>query len=200
MKLSGNTQNGLVWVLGIALVVISLALTTGFVYILFNIAKSIPYATDLTFIIAIFAAFFSFMANIILKYIDKKQRELEELRMKKRDIYFEYVHFWFDMYASTHKVMSKSLEKTFDQKDYFEFITDFFPKIVLWGSDDILKLVGDYQQTAFRGTQNQNDQIKKVEEIIFAMRKDLGHKNKGIKAGDMWRLVVTDIDNVFPQP
>jgi hypothetical protein len=62
--------------------------------------------------------------------------------------------------------------------------------------NEVLNLFGQFRTGAAK---NPFDMMFIFEGILFTIRKDLGHKNNGLKKGAMLRLFVNDIDQYTNQ-
>ena len=69
-------------------------------------------------------------------------------------------------------------------------------ELTIWGSDDMLRAyhtfrVATLSQAAGKATPLQT--IFAVEDLLMAIRKDVGHKNKDLKRGSILRLFINDL-------
>lgn len=69
-------------------------------------------------------------------------------------------------------------------------------ELVIWGSDDMLRAY----DTFMAATRKQADgkayplqTLYAVEDLLMAVRKDAGHKNKDLKRGSILRLFINDL-------
>lgn len=87
--------------------------------------------------------------------------------------------------------------------DLEQFIVTFTQKITIWGSDEVVKAYASFRRrsaTLQELSMSQDQVLSTVqmlltfEEILFSIRLDVGHKNKGLEQGDLLSLFITDID------
>lgn len=70
----------------------------------------------------------------------------------------------------------------------------FTERIVVWGSDEVVD--------AFYRFRNSNNvdggqgAILCIEDMLLAIRKDLGHRNKSLSRGKILGLFINDIENI----
>lgn len=80
-----------------------------------------------------------------------------------------------------------------------EFLRGFTQKLLVWGSDEVLREYVSFQKMATLGAEtegmNPRASLLSLEQLMLAMRKDLGHKNKGLDPGDLLRTFVNDWDD-----
>ena len=86
--------------------------------------------------------------------------------------------------------------KPLSQSEMLRFFEDFVKKVTVWGSDDVVKAFGDFKRQApnIQAGASPKEIIFLSEKLLFAIRRDLGHKNKNLKQGDLLSLFITDID------
>jgi len=79
-------------------------------------------------------------AIVYQKYIEHKQKIELELREKKILVYKEFLEFWF------HALESAKLKKSVSEKEMTDFIFKFTPKLMSWGSDEVVHLYSRFKQ------------------------------------------------------
>ena len=78
-----------------------------------------------------------------------------------------------------------------------EFFKDFNSQLIVWGSD---KFLSEYSMFKKIFTEISHDEslilsnIIVYENLLYAIRKDIGHKNKSLGKGDLLSIFITDID------
>lgn len=141
-----------------------------------------------TAIVAGFVAVIVSIVSVLLsKYFDRK-REIEQAqRAKKAEIYEDLLKFVFGhVFAATRP------DHTPSDADGFDFFNRFTQRVIVWGSDDVLR-----QFSKWKFSMNENDPnavIFEMEKLFFSIRKDMGHKNAGLRRGDILRIFTPDIE------
>ena len=99
--------------------------------------------------------------------------------------------FWFRVVLG-----QKSPENAVSQEDMIKFMTTFTQKLMLWGSDSVLKEYTRFRQSSMSasGEQDASNTLLVLEDLLFAIRADMGHRNSGLRRGDLLALFVNDID------
>jgi len=129
----------------------------------------------------------------LTKYYERKNAVEAELRAQKVPIYEEFIQFMLNT------LLKHSKEGTANEESVVSFFQDFTPRIALWGSDEVLLA---YQRFRAFGTkmdhnsQNNPEIIFLFEEIVLAMRRDLGFKNAGFDRGAILSLFITDVEKL----
>src|SRR5690606_2458948 len=92
-------------------------------------------------------------------------------------------------------------KKQLSEKEMIQFFADTTRDLVIWGSRDMVKAFGDFgEQLVDSSTAGDAKKIMSaVEDLLFAVRKDLGHRHVGSKRGDILRLYVNDLRDYFPK-
>ena len=126
---------------------------------------------------------------LLAKYFETRTLVFKEHRDKKVPIYEKLIKFFYDtMYQSKEG-------KTVSEAEMVKFLKGFVEELTVWGSDDVLKAFGDFKrQSPEVIAQDPAKSLFVLENMLFAIRRDLGHKNKNLTQGDILALFVTDID------
>lgn len=122
------------------------------------------------------------------KSLEQKAIIAQQIREKKIPVYEELIQFVFNIIRATKENKSLSEEET------TEFMFTFTERIVIWGSDEVVD--------AFYRFRNSNNvdggqgAILCIEDMLLAIRKDLGHRNKSLSRGKILGLFINDIENI----
>ena len=189
------------WLKGLLQVIISLAVLAGLVWGLYTVlARLVAHLMTLNPNVA--ASIIAASATVLMATISvllSKQLEIRTLvfkehRDKKIPIYESLIEFFYNAMFQTKKGTPVS------ESEMIDFLQGFVGKITVWGSDDVLKAVIAFKsQTPDVIAQDPAKSLFVLENMLFVIRRDLGHKNKNMKQGDLLSLFVTDIDKHLPQ-
>ncbi len=137
------------------------------------------------------------------KELALRHQEIErEIREKHIPTYQELVEFLFKLFLST-KTGTKLTEKEVNS-----FFANFTQKILVWGSDRFIKDFSIFRETlAASAKQQQNGQAGTLdtnawltlEALLYSIRADCGHGNKGLGKGDLLALFINDIRDYIPK-
>ncbi len=76
-----------------------------------------------------------------------------------------------------------------------DFSSKFTQKLILWGSDNVLKEYSTLLKE-FQSSNNKPAHLMLVfEKLLYAIRSDVGHGNKGLGQRDLLTLFIKDINN-----
>ena len=178
-------------------VIISLAVLAGLVWGLYTVLASLV-AHLMTLNPNVAASVIAACATVLMatisvllsKHFEIQKLVFKEHRDKKIPIYEDLISFFF-------RVMFQSKKgKPLSQSEMLRFFEDFVKKVTVWGSDDVVKAFGDFKRQApnIQAGASPKEIIFLSEKLLFAIRRDLGHKNKNLKQGDLLSLFITDID------
>lgn len=113
----------------------------------------------------------------------------QELRAKKTPIYEGIVETLFRaLYAG------KLGKQPLSEQDLMKFFAETTERLTIWGSDELVRAFGSFKQVCAARPESK-DVIFSFERLLFAIRRDLGHKNRGLGRGSILRLFVNDIDS-----
>ena len=133
------------------------------------------------------------LSVLLAKRLEIRTLVFKEHRDKKIPIYESLIKFVYDAMFQSNK------GKTLSQAEMLSFLKEFVEKITVWGSDDVLKAVIDFKRQAPEViAQDPAKSLFVLENMLFAIRRDLGHKNKDLKKSDLLALFITDIDKHLP--
>ncbi len=130
----------------------------------------------------------SVISILTSKHFDRKQAIEQDLRNKKTPIYEDFIRFIFDILMS-----QKITDRAMPEKDVIKALSVFTHKLMVWGSDDVVKIWSQYRINYLINQSDPTVSILELEKVIEAIRKDIGHENKGFKKGDLLSLFVNDI-------
>lgn len=149
--------------------------------------------------VAIIAAgatvFVSVLSIVLGKVYEAREQIAREHREKKIPVYEDLLKFMFRILMGTKAGNPPS------EAEIIEFMTGFTQRVMVWGSDDVLAVWVKWRRLSVSPDAQKQDPFKLLvvyEELIRAIRRDLGHKNKGLARGDILALFVNDIDKHLP--
>jgi len=120
------------------------------------------------------------------KRVDK-QREIEqEQRKQKIPVYEEFIAFLFRILLA-----DKLGDQPVTEKEMMKFVSGFAQKILVWGSDDVLAAYAVFRRL---GDTSSVQTVLAIEKLLFAIRADVGHRNKNLRTGDLLSIFVNDLE------
>jgi len=129
---------------------------------------------------------------VVGKHLEKRALVSKEHRDKKIPVYEGLISFLYRM------VFGSKLGNTPTEDEVVKFLAEFTDKITVWGSDDVLKAFVTFRRQSVKNAEESSvDPMALMflyEDLLLAVRRDLGHKNRGLKQGDVLALIINDID------
>lgn len=119
------------------------------------------------------------------KAYETRAATTKELRSKKAPVYEAIVHGTFSMLFA--KMLGTEEPGEQDLKRFFIQTTE---TLTIWGSNDVVKAFGKFKGGSTDSTQT----MFVFEDLLFAIRRDLGHEGK-LERATLLRLFITDIDD-----
>lgn len=151
-----------------------------------NLASAII-AASATMIVAV-------LTVVIAKYYERKQEIENQQREKKIEVYEQFMEKWFDklLVMSQNKDKSKNV---LDDEEFVQFLSEFTRKLILWGSNSVVKKYSFFRQGSLAPEQNSSPYaiLYNFEQVLFEIRKDIGHSNQTLKSGDLLTLFINDL-------
>jgi hypothetical protein len=130
--------------------------------------------------------FVSLATVLISKRLEQNALIKNQHREKKIPIYEELLEFLFKVARA-----SKDGKNMPTEEEMTDFMFRFTQKLIIWGSDDVVLAFVKFRDPSLG---QQGNVLFAVENIWSAIRKDLGHSNKGISKGMLLRSIINDID------
>jgi len=145
-----------------------------------NLAAAII-ATAATVIVSVF--------GIVINQQQLKNREIAEShRPQKIELYMEFMNnIIIKTLQLTKKEGTDFLNNQDVKKEMESFFQQFTGDLIVWGSPKVIKAY-----TNFRNFGEQPQILLKLDDMLRAIRQDLGHSNRGIKKGDLICLFLSD--------
>lgn len=151
---------------------------------------------------AIIAGSATILVSVLTLVLSKQwERRLEieqEHRKQKLPIYEEFMAFWFKVLLSHKPGMNPVSEE-----EMVEFFSTFTQKLIVWGSDEVLKEYSTFRRQSYVLAEQPSsahlEPLLIFEQPLYAIRSDVGHKNRDLKLGDLLALFITDVDRVLEQ-
>ena len=85
------------------------------------------------------------------------------------------------------------------ENEMIKFMAEITQELVIWGSDEMINAFYKFRMISIEITDGNSDNpysvLIMVEDLLLAIRKDLGHKNKNVSQGKILGLFVNDLPN-----
>ena len=146
-------------------------------------------AATLTGALAIVSAF-------VTKHLDRQAAIVSQLRSKKVPVYEKVIQLIFRIFFA-----GKGGRKKLNEDEMMEQMADITEQLTIWGSDE---LVQEYQKFRMASLRQNTGELQDPQELLIALtdlmlaiRKDLGHKNKSVSRRTILSLFINDLpDNI----
>ena len=134
----------------------------------------------------------SLISVLVSKHLERRSVILAHLREKKIPTYEKIINFIFSLTFA-----QKLDKKQPTDKEMIKFMAEITQELVIWGSDEMLEAFYKFRKASIQNTephaQNPVEILFVVEDLLLAIRKDLGHRNKNIGRGKVLGLFVNDL-------
>ena len=129
--------------------------------------------------------------NMLTKRIEEGAALRERLREKKIPTLEQLVALIFDSQFADQKGKKPPTEK-----ETIRRMVHITQELVIWGSDDMVRQFDAFKEASKKqaaGAAQPIETVAAVEDLLMAVRRDAGHKNKGLKRGSILRLFINDL-------
>lgn len=156
--------------------------------------SGLPKEVAATVVVASATVLISVLSLIISKQWEIKKGIQQAQLDRKIPVYEGFMKFWFEKFLKQKTDAPQNYEK-----EILKFVTEFTQKLMLWGSDRVLKEYCKFRRLAVHidPKERPKDIMFLFENLLFAIRRDTGHKNRGFRKGDLLALFLTDVDKLF---
>lgn len=139
------------------------------------------------FIAAVSAIVVSVISVLIAKHLEQRALIAKEQREKKIPAYEELIEFLF------HVIYNEKLGRgPMPEQEMVERMIKFNQKALIWGSDEVIQAFGTFRRVSAEGAPALTIAVL-VERMLLAIRKDLGHKNRGLGPGSLLGTFINDL-------
>jgi hypothetical protein len=131
------------------------------------------------------------LSLIVSKYYERKGEINRENRLKKVPAYEHLMTFMFRIIQQ-----GKPGFETLKDDDLIRTYVSLTEQMIVWGSDDVLRAFSKFRMSSL--AMDQPGGLLRLmvdfEDMLLAIRKDLGYDNKGISRGTVLQLFLNDIN------
>ena len=132
----------------------------------------------------------SVLGVVLARYLERRQQIEVEIRQRKIPMYQEMVEGLLSAVLNT-----KDDGNTTELEALFKSLT---PQLVTWASDDVIKAWNRFKRRSSEADSDPIGVMFEFEEVLKAVRVDLGHKSGDLAKGDLLGLFVNDIHEHLP--
>ena len=124
------------------------------------------------------------------RYSETRIAVLKENREKKMPVYEKLIGFLFRI------VYGSKLGQEPSYKEVLDFFASFTQEFMVWDADDVVKCYVAFRRHSLSAGKPA-ELVLLYEDLVRAIRKDLGHKNKGLRKGDILSIFVNDVETLL---
>lgn len=140
----------------------------------------------------------SVLSLVLSKRMEVRAAINRDLRERKLPVYEKLISFMFQRVMFADKLGKKRA----DDAEVMKFMADVVDELIVWGADGVVKGFVDFRMGAVKGDNSEAspgvELLFLYEKLLFEIRKDLGHDNKGMGQGTLLRLFINDVDKYLP--
>ena len=144
-----------------------------------------------TIIVVAISGVLTIISVTIGKIFEIRNTIIQQNRGKKISIYEKFLNFLFNIIYSSKK------DKMLSEEEIKDFYENNLPDLLLWGESEVIKSYSDLFQSAKIAKEKPEELVRKFEQFIKAIRKDLGYKDLNLKEGELLKTFITDIEQVL---
>lgn len=130
----------------------------------------------------------SVISVLIAKRLEYRATLAKEHREKKIPFYEDFVSFTFRITFSERLGLEPITEKEMVRE-----ATKFTQNLIVWGADDVVDAWFRFRNKSINSDGSGVAVMFEVEKLLLAIRKDLGHENRGLVPGKVLGLFINDV-------
>lgn len=137
----------------------------------------------------------SVITVVIGKNLEKKREIVQQHSMQKREFYEKFLEEFF-RFTRKHSKEEGRLTQIVGPPIADEKLVEFFDeasrKLILWANKGVIKENSLFRSFGVRTSTSGSDPkiLIQFEKMLFEIRKDLGHSNRGLKQGDLLSVYI----------
>ncbi|PSL11113.1 hypothetical protein EI53_00139 [Fusobacterium naviforme] len=133
------------------------------------------------------------ISSVVSKVIEYKQSIKKYLYEKKEEPYSKFIDMVYKMQENVKD------NKNYSEQDMIKDVKEFSKQLTLWGSNKVIKKWLVFRERSQKTNISPTENLFILEDIIFEIRHDMGHKKRGLKRGDILAFFINDIKEYLPQ-
>jgi len=149
---------------------------------------------DAVIVVALITGAVSIFVMIGGKIFEQRQETKRYLVEKREASYKEVISLVYKINEDARK-QSKENERNPEDKEFEQLAKDMLKvseNLTLWGSNEVVKKWLICRQKMLQGDRTA---LFALEDVMFAIRGDVGYSKRGLQEGDMLRFFINDLDN-----
>lgn len=142
------------------------------------------------------ATVFVAVASVFLtRYFERRAARERAEQEKRIPVYEDFVRDFLQLIGATKPPAER---KEVDEEGAFAVIGKFTEKLIIWGSPDVIRTWVDYRYHSWNAEnqtpEEQLEMLTKTDDLLLALRRDLGLSNKKLRKLDLLRLWINDLE------
>jgi len=140
--------------------------------------------------------------SVVATHFYARKREIAAAQLaRKTEFYGDFLEEYFELLTSlTGKKGTKPSKTAADelQRKMLDHASKTARRLILWGGWKTIQCYLAMRNLAAEtpeGEPSNPNIMLRFEDLLHAIRKELGHPNRGLARGDLLRLFITDIDS-----
>ena len=181
-----NTQSRWQVFLGFVLIALILLLAYWVIVLLWRGLSATP-AVGAAIAAATLGGLATIAGHFIVKHLERKAAVVAQLREKKIPVYEDIIRLMFGIAFG-----GKGGRKKLNEQEMIKATTDITEKLTIWGSDEMVREFHGFRMSMLSQPSGFGT-LQRVANLMLAIRKDLGHKNKDIGRREILGLFINDL-------
>lgn len=143
------------------------------------------------------------LGSVVVKAIEHYSVAAAErkarLAEQRREMYERFITVWFDVVWEGRREKSKK-QGAHSVARSVERLQKITPNLVVWGSDDLLRLYAGWRTELADGKGEPTVAVTGLYRLICQVRREVGHGESDLTPSELLGVFMSDADEYFPQP
>lgn len=143
---------------------------------------------DAVIIVALLSATVTIVSMVVAKVTEYRQTTKRYLYSKREEPYTNYIEVVYKLREMTDKVGG------YPEREMINDLVKISKGLTLWGSNRVVRKWIKFRTNSVNKQLSPTENLLVLEDIIFDIRRDMGHRKGLLKKGDMLKFFINDVD------
>lgn len=149
---------------------------------------------DAVIIVALLSAAVTIITMVIAKVTEYRQTTKRYLYSKREEPYTNFVEVVYKL----RDVSSKT--NSYPESEMIDDLIKISRGLTLWGSNKVIKKWIKFRTNSINKKLSPNENLLVLEDLLFDIRRDMGHRRGLLQKGDLLKFFINDVDETLLAP
>jgi len=146
---------------------------------------------DAVIIVALVSAVVTIVTMVVAKVTEYRQATKRYLYSKREEPYTDFIEVVYKL-----RDVSKKTD-AYPESEMIQDLVKISKGLTLWGSNKVIKKWIKFRTNSVNNKLSPTENLLVLEDIIFDIRRDMGHRRGLLQKGDMLKFFINDVDETL---